>query len=122
MPRVQRKGGGEIAGRGVGEVPADRAADVRHQVIEAAQLAGDLPDGRAERGRVGDVGGGGRHRHAVAGQPPGGRGQAVGAAGDDPHGRALGGQRIGDGEADAPAAAGDKGTGTTQAKIHDARG
>ena len=55
---------------------------------------------------------------AVAGQPPGGRGQAVGAAGDDPHGSTLAGQRIGDGKADPPAAAGDKGTGTTQAKIH----
>jgi len=91
-------------------------------VIEAAEFAGELPDGRAERGRIGDIGGDGCHRHAAAGQPPGRRGQAFGTAGDDPHGSALGGQRIGDGEPDAPAAAGNKGAGTTQTKIHDASG
>src|SRR5262249_6677279 len=65
VPRVQRKGGGEVAGGGIGEVPADRAADVRHQVVKAAQRAGDLVDGGGERGRVGDVGGNRRHGRAV---------------------------------------------------------
>src|SRR5262249_20537391 len=65
VPRVQRKGGGEVAGGRVGEVPADRAADVRHQVVEAAEHAGDLVDGGGERGRVGDVRGDRHHGRAV---------------------------------------------------------
>ena len=118
VPRVQRKGGGEVAGGGVGEVSADRAADVRHQVVKAAQCVGDLVDGGGERGRVGDVRGDGRHGHAVRGQAVGGRGQAIGVAGDDPHGRPLSGQRFGHREADAPAPAGDQSASTPQAKIH----
>ncbi len=87
-------------------------------MVKAAKRASNLVDGDGERGRVGDVRGDTRHGHAVRCQAAGGRGKAVGVAGDDPHGRPFGGQRFGHGEADAPAPAGDQSARATQVKVH----
>ena len=119
VARVEGERGGEVARAGVGEVAAaDRPAGVGHQVIQAAEGGRDLADGAVQRERVGDVGRHGRDLGPALGQTPGGAGQAVGVAGDEPDGRPLGGQHVGDGQADAPASPGDQRAAAAQAQIH----
>ena len=119
MARVEGERRGELARSGAAEVAAaDRAARVGYQVIQPAERGSDLIDRPAQRRRVGDVGLGGGHRRAPAGQLPGRRSQAAGIACDQPDRRAFGGQRAGDREADSPASPGDQRTAAVQAKIH----
>ena len=97
---------------------ADRAARVGDQVIEAAERGRDVVHGLLELGRVGDVGHRGGDRDAAGLQPPGGGGQAGRVPGDETDGRALGGERLGYREADAPASPGDQRAAAAQAKLH----
>src|SRR5208337_671706 len=118
--RVEREGRGEIPVPGTGEVAAaDRSARVGHQVIEAAERGRDVVHGALQLGRIGDVGRGGGDGDPPGSQPLGGGGQAGRVPGDETHGRALGGERLGHREADTPAAPGDQRAATAQAKIHE---
>ena len=92
--------------------------DVGHQVIEAAERGRDVVHGALELGRVGDVGHRGGDGDAPGSQPLGGGGQAGRVPGDETDGRALGGERLGHREADAPASPGDQRAAAAQAKIH----
>ena len=116
---VEREGRGELARGGACEVAAaDRAAGAGHQVIEPAERGGDVVDGAAEHLRVGDVGRGRCGPRALALQAPGRGGKALRVTGDEPDGRSLRGQRLGDGEADAAAPPGDQRAAVFQAEIH----
>ena len=87
-------------------------------MIQAAQRGGDLRHRALQRGRVGDVGRGGGDRDAAGLEPPRGRGQPGLVPGDEADGRALGGERLGHREADAPAAPGDQHAPAAQAQVH----
>ena len=94
--------------------------DVGHQVIEAAERGRDVVHGALQLGRVGDVGHRGGDGDAPGSQPLGGGGQAGRVPGDETDGRALGGERLGYGEADAPASPGDQRAAAAQAEVHEA--
>ena len=119
VARVERERRGEVVVGGTGEVARpDRAARVGHQVIQAAQRGGDLRYGALQRGRVGDVGRRRGDRDAAGLQPAGGRGQPGRVPGDESHRRALGGERLGHREPDAPASPGDQRAAAAQAQVH----
>ena len=60
----------------------------------------------------------GGHGNVPGLQPPARRGQAVRVAGNQADGGALGGERLGHREADAPAASGDQRAAAAQAQVH----
>ena len=84
-------------------------------MVQAAELRRDVIDRALHRGRVQHVGRGGGHRYLVGRQPGRRVGQASFVPGDQADRCPLGGQRLGDREADAPAAPGDQRTLATQA-------
>jgi hypothetical protein len=77
--------------------------------VDAAEFPGDPGDRGPDRQVLGGVRSHGEDPAAALAQPPGRRLKTLRVAGQQRHVRSLGGERVSDGESDAPAAAGHDG-------------
>jgi hypothetical protein len=95
----------EVVGVDLEDVTEDRGRGVGHDEVEAAERVHRLLDGAIDRVRVGEIG---REEHCVEGVLGARPLERLGRASDEGEARALGGEALGGGEADAGGGARDQ--------------